>query len=131
MIKYILMPMLSIGFISSAWAVESNALPKTSLFFSPSDAHEAEMMAQRLAPAGKGDIRLGAILYYGPDDWSVWLQNERWTPQTTREDIQILSVDPNEIRITWHSVDHPTPIEITLKPNQAYEIATGKIVSAR
>jgi len=32
------------------------------------------------------DIHLGAVLYYGPERWTLWLQGKRWTPATVNDD---------------------------------------------
>jgi hypothetical protein len=115
---------------SSAHAAE-NGIPEASLFFTPQEAHDAEALAQRLAPAGQGDIHLGAVLYYGPHDWTLWLQGEKWTPETSRDNVQILDVTENNVRLLWRGEDGSDKAEITLKPNQSYQISTGKIISAR
>ncbi|MDD3030177.1 MAG: hypothetical protein PHS57_07870 [Alphaproteobacteria bacterium] len=113
-------------FSSPAWADE--ALPRTSLFLSAQDAHKANVLAREKLPPGQGNIALGAVLYYAVDDWVLWLRGEKWTPQTTREDLRILKVSSERVRIAWLDDDQNEHI-FTLMPNQAYQIATGKIIS--
>ena len=88
------------------------------------------MLAAKETPAGQGDIRLGAILYYAPNDWTLWVRGERWTPDSTSEDLRILSVTPNEVVVAWREDKDSEQKEITLKPNQMYQISTGKIISS-
>jgi hypothetical protein len=116
-------------YFSPAFAEDGNGAPQASLFFTPQEAHEAEVLAQRLAPAGVGDIRLGAVMYYGPDDWTLWLQGEKWTPETSRDDLRVLEVTEDAVRLWWRNEDDATEHEITLRPNESFQIATGKIIS--
>jgi len=117
-----------IGAFAPAQAQETG-LPQTSLFFTPQEAHEAETLAQRLAPAGRGDIHCGAIFYYGPKDWTVWLQGKKWTPETSRDDLQILEVTASDVRLLWHGEDGASPVAFSLKPNQSFQIATRKVIA--
>ncbi len=113
-----------------AFAAENNAPPPASLFFTPSETHEAERLAAHEAPTGAGDIRLGAIMYYGPQDWSLWLQGEKWTPETSRDDLHILQVSPNDVHLSWRDDEKGETHLITLHPNESYQIATGKTIFA-
>jgi len=104
-------------------------IPQTSLFFTPQETYDASHEARKIAPAGKGDLRLDAIIYYGDNDWTLWLQGERWTPDTIRENIKILRVTPTEATFDWKEGVTAPPQKITLKPNQYYQISTGKIIA--
>jgi len=60
----------------------------------------------------------------------VWRTPPQWPVQCCREeDLQILEVTENEVRIVWQGQESPAPLEIALKPNQSYQIATGKVIS--
>jgi|GEM_PF-5184319 len=65
-------------------------------------------------------ITLGAILFYGPGNWTVWLQGEKWTPSTRRSEIKILGVAPDHVRLSVESKDKATRKEIRLSPHQTY-----------
>ncbi|MDR3423472.1 MAG: hypothetical protein P4M13_00120 [Alphaproteobacteria bacterium] len=108
---------------------DAPALPQTSLFFTPQESRAAEILAQKAQPAGQGDIRLGAVMYYGPHDWTLWLQGEKWTPETSRPDLRVEEVSANEVRLSWRAEDGSGERDFTLKPNQSYQIATGKIIA--
>jgi hypothetical protein len=113
----------------TASSYAQDTLPSASLFFTPQEAHEAEVLAQKLTPAGQGDIHLGAVMYYGPKDWTLWIQGEKWTPETSRDDLHVLAVTANEVHLSWRGEDGVTR-EIALAPNESYQISTGKIISA-
>lgn len=103
-----------------------NSLPQTSLFFTPEQTRQAESKARQNAPAGSADIHLGAVFSYGPDDWTLWLQGEKWTPQTRRDDLRVDSVSAEHVRIVWRD-ENDAEHMITLQPNQSYQMATGSI----
>lgn len=124
--KDILFFILALPFAQAARAAD---VPQTSLFLTPQEAASAEKMADKLSPADQSSIRLGAILYYGPQDWAVWLQGRRWTPQTEDKDIRILAVTPDDVRILWQTGPKDER-EMTLRPNQIYKKALGRLVPA-
>jgi len=98
--------------------------PEASLFFTPQEAREAERLARQSAPAGQGEIQLGAVIYYGPNDWAFWLQNEKWTPTTLREDMQVLEVNADEVRLVWRGGGGSQ--EVTLRPYQSFKVPAKK-----
>ena len=118
--------------MASSATYASEGPPTTSLFLSPQDVSEADRQAEQSTPAGQGDITLGAIMYYAPHDWTIWLRGERWTPQTSRQDLSVRAVSADEVRLSWRSDgDQATVIEknITLTTNQTYQISTGRIIN--
>ncbi|MDE2029938.1 MAG: hypothetical protein KGI97_05160 [Alphaproteobacteria bacterium] len=121
--KYIAF-LASFFFVCTAYAAD---IPQDSLFFTPQQMAQAETMASQNAPPGTGNLSLGAIFYYGADDWTVWLRGERWTPETRRKDIRILTVAPDRVRLAWRD-DGGKERLVTLHPNQTYQIASGRII---
>lgn len=107
------------------------ATAQASLFFSPEETQAIETLVQaetrkaeqRASPAQE-DISLGAILYYGPQNWKIWLQGEFWTPETRHHGLRVLKVSPD--RVTLKIALDP-PVKITLKPNQTWSIANRNI----
>ncbi len=98
--------------------------PQSSLFFTPQEAREADRLARQSAPAGTGEIQLGAVIYYGPNDWTFWLQNEKWTPSTLRDDLQVLDVTADQVRLLWRGDDGTQ--EVTLRPYQSFKTSSKK-----
>ncbi len=99
-----------------------------SLFFDDGEQRQiaGETRKAGLKPSGNG-LHLGALVYYGPDNWTVWLQGERWTPATTRPGLQIRDVTPDHVRLSVASWGDDAPRDITLKPYQTYDPITGQI----
>jgi hypothetical protein len=102
-----------------------------SLFFNGGELTriEAEIAGkERPAPETAQDtVTLGAIVYYGPKNWAVWLQGERWTPATKHPELQILDVKPGLVRATYSPPNGAKKSTISLKPYQTFHAATGKI----
>ncbi len=127
---------LSLALLLLSGFARAESPPETSLFFTPEETRVAEKLAFKNAPMGQGDLRLGAIFYSDPNDWTLWLQGERWTPETRRSDLRILSVTPDTVRLRWQGEDKggdggtKVDKDITLHPNQIYEIGSGRIVAA-
>ncbi len=126
-IKSVFIPLALLISCGHAFAYE-DAPPQTSLFFTRDEAREADMLARRNAPAGQGDIQLGAVIYYGPDDWTFWLRNEKWTPDTLRDDFQVLEVTADMVRLLWRSDEGMQ--EVTLRPFQTFR-ASAKQLTGR
>ena len=102
------------------------ALPSSSLFFTVDETAAIDALARKAGASS--DIHLGAVLYYGPDDWTVWLQNERWTPATSHNDLRIVKVAPGAVDLIWTPATDPAPHAISLQPYQTFRTGTGIIV---
>jgi hypothetical protein len=125
---------IGIGCLLSHAALAADA-PAMSLFFTPQETQAIEaLLAPPPAPPppadnGVGDLHLGAVLYYGPRDWVVWLQGERWTPQTNRGGLHVVDVTPaGHVRLSLAAASGSPPREITLKPYQTYQSESGAVV---
>ncbi len=115
----------------AAKAETRNALPQTSLFFTGEEAHQAELLAQKNQIPGQGDLNLGAVFYYAPDDWVLWLRGEKYTPDMSHDDIKIEQVSANQVRFLWKAEDGSGEHDISLAPNDTYQISSGKIIHSR
>lgn len=91
--------------------------PRASLFLSAREEQQAQSAARQAFPAG-GGLRLGAILYFGEDDWTLWLQGEKWRPDTRRDDLRILSVTPQAVELIWRD-ENGEDVKLTLHPNES------------
>ncbi|MFA4993913.1 MAG: hypothetical protein WC521_01215 [Bdellovibrionales bacterium] len=129
MMRSLLFTILISCFILPADALGSEALPEASLFFTSQEMREAGMLTRKIPPVREGEIHLGAVVYYGPDDWTLWLQGTKWTPETEQSDLRVLEVTANDVRLLWRGENGKEAQEILLKPNQSFEIATGKVIS--
>jgi hypothetical protein len=129
MMRSLLFTILISCFILPADALGSEALPEASLFFTSQEMREAGMLTRKIPPVREGEIHLGAVVYYDPDDWTLWLQGTKWTPETEQSDLRVLEVTANDVRLLWRGENGKEAQEILLKPNQSFEIATGKVIS--
>jgi hypothetical protein len=111
-------------------AFAAASVPTDSLFFTPDETKQIEALANKNGPrnSSQSDIHLGAVMYYGPGNWTLWLQGERWTPETVKADLHVLDVQPDAVRLTLTATPDMTTREITLRPHQTYRIATGQVV---
>jgi hypothetical protein len=85
----------------------------------------AEFTPQTAPPMDK--IKLDAVIYYSPDDWTVWMQGKRWTPSSNDPRLHIISTAPDKVRLSITNAVGGATKEITLRPHQVYDPATGKI----
>lgn len=103
-----------------------------SLFYSPQEIWQIETALRREQPAlltqAKHVLHCGSLVYVGPDQWTVWLQGEKWTPQTDRPNLHILSVTPDSVRLSILMRGEKEPREVTLRPNQSLNLLTGAVM---
>jgi hypothetical protein len=125
---------IGIGCLLSRAALAADA-PQASFFFTPQETQAIEALfapsPSHPPPAdnGVGDLHLGAVLYYGPRDWVLWLQGARWTPDTRRDGLRVVDVTPaGHVRLSLAAAPDAPPREITLKPYQTYQSESGAVV---
>lgn len=112
-----------------AYAASQETAPTASLFFTPDESRQIEAARARTAPRAAHDwLQIDAILYTSPDAWTVWAQGERWTPATSSPRLQLLAVTPTSVTLNLHPAPDAPPRTLTLKPHQAYQISTGRIL---
>ncbi len=105
--------------------------PFPSLFFTENEAKQIEDKLQKKdvqdVELEDKTVHLGAVLYYGPNHWTIWLQGERWTPKTSRPDLHIVEAAKDHIKVSVKSQNGEKPRLITLRPHQTYHLRTGQI----
>lgn len=115
------------GCLASAADAAENQNP--SLFFTPDEVVAVQTQigkAPRLF-AETGDVHLGAVFYYAPDNWVLWLQGMKWTPATQNADIQVTDVKPDEVHLRLTTLGGKA-LEVSLKPHQTFQLSTGRVV---
>ena len=73
----------------------------------------------------QGVVFLSAILYFSPDKWTLWLNDQVVHQQGKFESISLKSVSPNHVVFSLGDDDQE---EFLLKPNQSLIIMAKKVV---
>jgi len=115
------------------------ALPP-SLFFSPEEVAAIEaalwQRAQGRAPeaaappaaaAPPRSLRLGAIIRFGPDRWTIWLNGERVTPANLPRAVRAIAVRPDAVTLDWFDVRRGTLVQVMLRPYQEVFLDSGEV----
>lgn len=71
------------------------------------------------------DLRLSALIYNSKDDWSVWLNGMKITPDSDVTEVRYLNVNENYIEIKWFDAVTNKIYPVRIKPDQRYNIDTG------
>ena len=75
-------------------------------------------------PPEERDIRLGGIVYRAKDDWTIWLNEERITPDALPEEIIDLRVFKDYIDLKWYDRWTNKIFPIRLRAHQRFNIDT-------
>lgn len=70
-------------------------------------------------------LRLSGLLYKSPNDWVIWLNGNRLTPNRLLPEIIEISVESTKIHLKWFDYGINNVIFITLRPHQVYDMETG------
>lgn len=98
-----------------------------SLFFNKDDVARIEKETINPSPKSEDALTIGAILYFGPKSWSVWIRGEKWMPDTDRPNLHILAVTPDSVRLSVAPYEGAPFKEVTLRPYQTYIPSSGQI----
>jgi hypothetical protein len=115
----------------SAHAQTAPQASSPSLFFTNDEIGRIETLAAKtpaVEPAAEQNtVTLGAIVYAGPNDWTVWLQGKRWTPATNNPHLRITNVQHDKVQLIVAPWGSGTARDITLRPFESYSPLTGEI----
>lgn len=122
---------------ASASPVEMNQpLPFDSLFLAPDEVQALEMLGSgqgvaafvlpgtAAAPAPRPNLHLSAILYTGPQSWSIWINGMRLEPGAQLPGVVVRQVAADHVELLVGN--HPRLVR--LRPNQTYVTAAGMTV---
>jgi hypothetical protein len=111
-------------------AQAADAQMPVSLFFTKDESAIIETELAKTKPEHNATtgIELGAVFFYSPENWTLWMNGTKWTPETDRADLHVTSVEPNEVHLSWLRNAKATPQDITLHPHQTFDIHSGRIV---
>ena len=122
-------------------AVDPKAAPYgKSLFFTDEEVSAIQRSLLGISPTGDTQsnkpkkprvLKLSGVLYKSPDDWVVWLNGNRVTPNNILPEIIKIEVEPAKIHLKWFDYGFNDVIFITLRPNQFYDIETGLLLPGK
>jgi len=102
-----------------------------SLFFTPDQIERIENEVQKnpqlLSTQSQHLLHVESILFFGPDNWVVWIQGEKWTPDTRRDNISINAVLPESVSLSLTLQGESVVNDVILAPHQSLDLLTGKI----
>lgn len=75
-------------------------------------------------PPEEREIRLSGIVFNGAKDWTIWLNEERVTPEALPEEILDLKVFKSYIEVKWFDEYTNQIFPIRLRPHQRFNIDT-------
>jgi hypothetical protein len=73
-------------------------------------------------PASIRDIKLGGISFNTPDDWTIWLNNSRVTPDALPSEAIDLRVYKDFIELKWFDVLTNQIYPVRLRTNQKFNL---------
>lgn len=71
------------------------------------------------------EVVLDGIVYRGDDDWIVWLNNQRLTPDRLPSQIKMIKVYKNHVDLKWFDVQSKKITPIRMRPNQRFNLDTN------
>ena len=75
-------------------------------------------------PVALRDVRLGGIAFNTPDDWTIWLNNNRVTPDALPAEAIDLRVYKDFIELKWFDSLTNQVFPIRLRMNQRFNLDT-------
>ncbi len=81
------------------------------------------------APKAPRVLSLSGMLYNSPDNWVIWLNGNRITPERLLPEILDITVDDSLVHLKWFDYVINDAISITLRPHQIYDIETGILLT--
>ena len=83
---------------------------------------ESDIFPDEILQETVREVKLGGILYSGPDNWIVWINEQRVTPKAIPEEIVDIKVRKGYIELRWEDQQTNTIFPIRLKPNQRFNL---------
>ena len=90
-----------------------------------SETPEEEISLEPLIPQHRV-ISISGLLYRSPQDWIVWMNGQKVTPEKLLPEIVDIKVESSsQVQLKWYDIGLDSVISISLRPHQTYDIATG------
>ena len=115
---------------------------QSSLFFTPREigliAEAREGFVARVAteaeiarsqdpsqrPRGPREVALGGVLFVDNDEWTVWINKQKITPNRIPPEITDIKVGQDYVQIKWYDAYTNQIFPIKLRPQQRFNIDT-------
>lgn len=114
-------------------AASAQAAP--SLFFTEEETAAIEedlaRHAQDFRARDAGLLSLESVVFYAPDRWTLWIDGEKWTPETRKEGLEIVDVAPDQAQLRVSPPRSGVPRLAVLRAHQSLDLATGDIAESR
>lgn len=75
-------------------------------------------------PPEEREIRLGGIVFHGADDWTIWMNEQRITPDALPKEVLGMKVYKTYIEMKWFDEYSNQIFPIRLRPHQRFNIDT-------
>ncbi|MEZ0226415.1 MAG: hypothetical protein ACAH83_17800 [Alphaproteobacteria bacterium] len=124
-------------------AVDIHLPFKQSFFFTSEDiiSIKKAMEQQKVAPSsatGQASaapvippirrIALSGVVYKAADDWLIWINGQKVTPTVSMKEIVDIQVEREKVHLKWFDIGANYIIDITMRPNETYDITTGVLL---
>jgi hypothetical protein len=87
----------------------------------------AQAAAQVIPPIRR--IALSGVIYKAADDWLIWINGQKVTPTVSMKEIVDIQVESDsKVHLKWFDIGLNGVIDITMKPNETYDIVTGVLL---
>ena len=73
-------------------------------------------------------IALAGVVYRGPEEWTIWLNGRKVTPQNLLPEIMEIQVERDRVHLKWFDIGINNVISLTLRAHQTYDIVTGVLL---
>jgi len=74
------------------------------------------------------DLRLSGMVYNTDDDWSLWINGVKVTPDKPMKEIHQLNVYSDYIELKWFDATTNKIYPVRMRPNQRFNIDTGRFL---
>ncbi|MEZ5813223.1 MAG: hypothetical protein R3E13_00615 [Alphaproteobacteria bacterium] len=89
------------------------------------DINKRDDRSEKIKPAPEErEIRLSGIVYHSAKDWTLWLNEQRVTPEAIPEEVMDLKVYKTYIEFRWFDDWTNQIFPIRLRPHQRFNIDT-------
>jgi hypothetical protein len=127
-------------------AVDVHAPFRQSFFFTAKDMLDIQKALERqVAVGGNGGslgnpnaaaapipavrrIALSGVIYKAADDWLIWINGQKVTPKVLLKEIVDIKVERDAVHLKWYDIGADKVLNITMSPNETYDIMTGVLL---